>query len=409
MRVAYFLTHPIQYQSPMIRALVAGGLDIHVGYGCQASGEESFDPGFKQEVVWDTPLLEGYPFRDLQCERQLGETLLAAFLRARKAAIAWLIEIKAQVVWIHGWGDPFPKVPWFSLACMAAAKSMGLPVLLRGETNDLCLRGGSVRRWLHGLFLRAVLNQVRGVLAVGSANREFYLRRGMLAEELFLVPYSVDTSFFQERCAQAKANHEQLRRELGVHGAGPIVLYVGRMAQEKAVGLLMQGFQRVQAYVPEARLVLVGVGPQKEALEALAAELLPGTVYFAGFRNQSELPAFYAACDVFVLPSSFEPWGLVVNEVMCAGKPVIVSDAVGSGADLVKPGVNGDIFRSGDADDLCAKLLPFIQSRERREAAGAASLQVIEGWGFAQCLVGVRQALDFVNSEGSRNAAGAGC
>ena len=122
-------------------------------------------------------------------------------------------------------------------------------------------------------------------------------------------------------------------------------------------------------------------------------------MHFPGFRNQTELPALYDLCDVFVLPSVFEPWGLVVNEVMNAGKPVIVSDQVGAGADLVKPGVNGGIFKAGDADDLQRVLEPYLRDPLLREKAGRESLRIIDQWGFDQCLEGMRQALAFVASQ----------
>jgi glycosyltransferase involved in cell wall biosynthesis len=140
-------------------------------------------------------------------------------------------------------------------------------------------------------------------------------------------------------------------------------------------------------------LLMVGDGELRPALEKLASEVAPGAVKFLGFQNQTRLPALYDLCDAFVLPSVFEPWGLVVNEVMNAGKPVIVSDQVGSGADLVEPGVNGEVFRAGGEADLAAKLRPWLVDAEKRQQAGAASLRRINEWGFVECCAGLKQAL----------------
>jgi glycosyltransferase involved in cell wall biosynthesis len=135
---------------------------------------------------------------------------------------------------------------------------------------------------------------------------------------------------------------------------------------------------------------MVGDGELRPALEKLAAEAAPGRVKFLGFRNQSELPALYDLCDVFVLPSAFEPWGLVVNEVMNAGKTVVVSDQVGSGPDLVREGENGSIFPAGDVAALARKLDQWCGNQAAREEAGRKSLEIISKWGFDAVLDGLR-------------------
>ena len=103
-------------------------------------------------------------------------------------------------------------------------------------------------------------------------------------------------------------------------------------------------------------LVIVGDGEQRAQLEAQAQQLGLEDVRFAGFRNQSELPRFFQLADVFVLPSRHEPWGLIVNEVMAAGCPAIVSTDVGCHADLITDGVEGCVFPVGDIAALADAL-----------------------------------------------------
>jgi glycosyltransferase involved in cell wall biosynthesis len=137
---------------------------------------------------------------------------------------------------------------------------------------------------------------------------------------------------------------------------------------------------------------MVGDGELRPSLEKLAQETAPGRVKFLGFQNQTELPALYDLCDVFVLPSRFEPWGLVVNEVMNAGKPVIVSDQVGSGSDIVREGENGSIFPAGDVAGLTQILDRWCGDETAREQAGHQSLEIISKWGFDEVLVGLLKA-----------------
>ena len=143
-------------------------------------------------------------------------------------------------------------------------------------------------------------------------------------------------------------------------------------------------------------LVLVGDGPQRPELEARAAG--GGVVRFAGFRNQSEMPRFYDLCDVFVLPSEHEPWGLVVNEVMNAGRPVLVSDHVGAGADLVVDGENGFVFPTGDVAALARALESVLRDPQRKREMGRRSLDRVAGWSFEQDRKGLLRALHAVTA-----------
>jgi glycosyltransferase involved in cell wall biosynthesis len=138
---------------------------------------------------------------------------------------------------------------------------------------------------------------------------------------------------------------------------------------------------------------MVGAGELEQDLRELVAQLGLRNVSFPGFVNQSELPRIYAACDVFVLPSENEPWGLVVNEAMCAGLPVIVSKEVGCVPDLVREGENGSTFAAGDVDTLATALSPILQDSRLRRSMSDASLRRISRWGFDRCLEGIRAAI----------------
>jgi glycosyltransferase involved in cell wall biosynthesis len=117
------------------------------------------------------------------------------------------------------------------------------------------------------------------------------------------------------------------------------------------------------------------------------------SIKFLGFKNQTELPRYYDLCDVLVLPSVFEPWGLVINEVMNAGRAVVVSDQVGCGPDLVKRGKNGYVFKAGDIAGLRAALDNILRDQEKCRALGRKSLEIIEKWSIEEDIVGLKQAL----------------
>jgi glycosyltransferase involved in cell wall biosynthesis len=139
---------------------------------------------------------------------------------------------------------------------------------------------------------------------------------------------------------------------------------------------------------------MVGDGELRPKLEARVRELGWSSVRLPGFKNQTELPRYYDLCDVFVLPSEREPWGLVINEVMNAGKPVIVSDRVGAGPDLVRDGQNGFVVPVGDIDALADRLDVLTRSPETALKMGAKSRERIASWDFEADLRGLLAALE---------------
>jgi glycosyltransferase involved in cell wall biosynthesis len=211
------------------------------------------------------------------------------------------------------------------------------------------------------------------------------------------MPYAVDNDQFQQRAGEAKARRESLRKELGLEPNRAIILYAAKFIPVKAPEDLLAAFQRLLPTLQTERpyLMFVGDGPLRSELEK-QAKPLGDSVRFLGFRNQSEIPAFYDLCDVFVLPSHFEPWGLAVNEAMNAGKPVIVSDRVGAATDLVEEGGNGSIYPHGDAAMLAARLKLILESPELQLQMGRKSLERINVWNFEADYKGLLEALSAV-------------
>jgi glycosyltransferase involved in cell wall biosynthesis len=138
---------------------------------------------------------------------------------------------------------------------------------------------------------------------------------------------------------------------------------------------------------------MAGSGELDGHLRSLVQSLSLENVHFAGFINQAALPKLYAASDIFVLPSENEAWGLAVNEAMCAGLPIVVSNEVGCVSDLVHEGVNGHLHKAGNIEALAGALRPLLSSRPERERMSLASQEIISHWSYAECLHGLRQAL----------------
>jgi glycosyltransferase involved in cell wall biosynthesis len=385
-QVAVLNTHPIQYFAPLYAYLNASrDIAVTALYITDVSLRGALDRGFGQKVKWDIDLLQGY--RSVF----LGEAAKTRELGGLFSMIApeiWgeLRSGRYDVLIVNGHTIPANYV------AIAAAKSIKLPILMRAETH-LGLRRSAFRRYCRSLFLKRFYGLFDGFLAIGSANVKFYEEMGVAKKSIFLAPYSVDNDRFIAASQLSGGHRIQLRSELGVRDKKPIVLYAAKLQRRKCPGDLIRAAKLVQDAGLEFHVIMVGTGEMEGELRDLVGDLRVRNVVFPGFVNQSRMPMIYGASDVFVLPSEDEPWGLAVNEAMCAGLPIILSKEIGCAADLVYEGRNGFTFEAKDVDGLAQALNCVLFSEEQRYRMGEESRAVISAWGYAQVLIGLRAAL----------------
>ncbi|MEX2045327.1 MAG: glycosyltransferase family 4 protein, partial [Opitutus sp.] len=239
------------------------------------------------------------------------------------------------------------------LRTIAWARRRGVPIIFRGDSH---LLGRPRPGWLQRCFLRWVFRQFRAVTCVGAANRDYFRTFSVPERKLFFVPHCVDHSLYDPSRQEYARSATALRTELGIAPDTRVVLFAGKFVADKQPRELLEAF--VSLRPRNAALLFAGDGPEKDGLVASAAAQLDAQVRFLPFANQSEMPARYAAADVFALPSRghYETWGLAVNEAMHMGLPCIVSDRVGCQQDLVTEGETGWVFHATDAADLRDKL-----------------------------------------------------
>jgi glycosyltransferase involved in cell wall biosynthesis len=197
-----------------------------------------------------------------------------------------------------------------------------------------------------------------------------------------------------------------MRRSLGVVDDRPIVLYSAKFQRRKRPDDLVRAAAQLASSGLRFHLAMVGSGEMEGELRDLAPRLGLTNITFAGFVNQVALPRVYGASDVFVLPSENEPWGLAVNEAMCAGLPIVASSEIGCAQDLVRCGVNGATFPTGNVERLAGALGPLLEDKALRVRMGEESRRAISRWSYAECLAGLRSALASLGESSSRSRAG---
>jgi glycosyltransferase involved in cell wall biosynthesis len=392
-RLAYLVSHPIQYQAPLLRRIAQEpDIDLTVLFGSDFSIRDYKDEGFGVGVKWDVPLVDGYKHEFLPVIRNtvspgtfspINYGILSRLRGSSRAT-------RFDALWVHGYSSVN------TLQGMLAAKSLGIPVLVRAEPwlGDRSRRGVTLAA--KELFFKMLRGLVDGALPIGTLNAEYW--RHYLGEDfpLHLMPYAVDNRYFQSRSEEARDGRAALQSELKLDPSRPVILFASKLQSRKRCADLVEAYQHLvqEAATPRVPyLVIVGDGEERSALEKQVAESGLEGVRFCGFRNQSELPRFFDLATVFVLPSRHEPWGLIVNEVMNAGRAVVVSDEVGSQRDLITDGQEGCVFPAGDVAALTGALRRVLATPETAAAMGERGLARIRTWDFEADVRGLRQAL----------------
>ncbi|SDY32783.1 glycosyltransferase family 4 protein [Halopenitus persicus] len=380
-------SHPIQYQAPLFRELSSRDeIDLTV-YFCDRQGiEAKTDSGFETEIAWDVPLLEGYDHVFLDNISPLEDTN-SFFGLLNPGLVMKLREDQPDVLWIHGY------MAATNTLAFAMAPFCDLGVIFRGESTLLDPPPWYVRS-IKRQILRTLFETVDVFAAIGSRNREFYTSFDIADERIIDVPYTVDNDFWQSEAAKLPES-DDLRDRHDISSDQTVFLFVGKLIERKRPDLLLQAFCTATAN-DDAILMFVGDGELRDQLERETRHRgRDEDVIFAGFQNQSELPEYYELSDVFVLPSRQENWGLVINEAMNFGLPIIATGEVGATEDLVD-GENGFVIDTADVATLATAIKDCLERPGMVEEMGQVSKERIEDWGIEQTADGMIRCVQAV-------------
>lgn len=332
---------------------------------------------FNTEAKWgdEDGLLEGYKYKFLKNYSPWPSYLKAYFGLMNFGIWKQISKDRPDIVVIMGWNNP----TWW--LAMLACLRYKIPFCFMSDTN---IQGESNRsktgKWLKKTLLGVLqFPLAAGFLCSGSSNRRFYEYFGIPSHKLIPFAYSWGYKEFLQNTDSYLASKDQLRQELRIDVSDRIILYCGRFVKEKNLHNLINAYD--QTYTETSKLILVGDGELGYELRELAASKNNSSIQFHGFQNRKEISRYYAVADYLVLASSRETWGLVVNEAMCFGLPILTSNRVGSSEDLVQHGFNGFVFAIDDKDDLNDTLLKAMMlPEEDRKRMGNRSREMISDW-----------------------------
>ena len=389
MKLAIITSHPIQYYAPWFSYINQNtDLELKVFYLWNFGVKETVDQEFKQSIKWDIPLLKGYNYEFIPNISKNPGTKNILGLK-NPSLLARVTEYNPDAVMLIGYNYASLYRFIFQWNIKKA------PLIFRGDSHLLQSRQGW-KEVLKRKFISLVYSRFAYFLYVGKANYKYFTYHGVKPEQLIFAPHAIDNQRFLAAAEQAKIEAIKWKKELGIPENHQVILFAGKFNIKKCPLDLLQAYK--QANLPDVSLLLVGNGELETELKNQAAN--HPNIFFAPFQNQQMMPRTYAVADLFILPSygNSETWGLAVNEAMCLSCPIIVSNHVGCGQDLVQEYQNGLVFEAGNISDLtnCIKLA--FSNLDRLKQWGQKSHEIIQNYSYKQATEGLQKALNLISN-----------
>ena len=361
------------YRIPIFNALAQqNGIDLHVIFLAENDPIQRQWLIYKDEISFSYEVLRSWRRRVGSHSFLLNWGAEAALRRAAPDSI-----VCGGYNYVASWQS------------MSWARRNRVPFSLWSESTARDSRTGlALIEFLKTRFLRGC----DAFVVPGKSAVEYLRKYGVPDELIFTAPNAVDTQFFaqQAEMIQAKAATHRLVLRLPAR----FFLFAGRLVAEKGIFDLLDAYQSLAPSVrDEVGLVFVGDGAARSAIQQSAAAINGGSIQFTGFAQRESLPAYYALADALVFPTHTDPWGLVVNEAMACGLPVICSDVAGCVADLVESGWNGHVVSAGDVGQLTSAMDELARDRDLRSQMARRSRERIQHYSPEAWAAGMASAV----------------
>jgi glycosyltransferase involved in cell wall biosynthesis len=322
-KLAIISSHPIQYNAPLFALMTEkGGFDLRVFYTWgEDAVKHKYDPDFGKVIEWDIPLLKGYSYQFVKnVAKQPGSHHFRGI--DNPDLIQEIENWGADVVWIWGW--------CFKSHLLAMRYFCGkIPVWFRGDSVSLS-RPKGLKGLLRRVFLKWVYSYIDLAFYVGEHNKNYFIENGLDSDQLVLASHAVDNNRFVNSTI-SNEEIKQFRASLGFVETDFVILFAGKLEPRKNPFYLKEIWEHIPS--TNIKLLIVGNGPLENELKSLCKG--DNRICFLDFQNQTQMPKLYQSCNALILPSVSETWGLVMNEAMASGIPVLASENCGGAIDLI--------------------------------------------------------------------------
>jgi glycosyltransferase involved in cell wall biosynthesis len=384
-RVLIVCGHPVQYMSPLLRRMAEHPrMDVRTAY-CRLRGAQAgVDPEFGAEIQWDVPLLDGYPWVEIPNKGTDSEGFWGLYNPG-----LWKLVREGNFDAVICHTGYIRASFWITYL---ASKLSGSAFLFGTDATSLAPRDSSSwKRPIKRLFWPLLYRLANQVVAPSTGTCDLMRSLGIPDERVTRVPFVVDNDWWIAQSARVDRN--VVRASWGAGSDASVILFCAKLQPWKRPHDLLHAF--AQAKVPNSLLVFAGEGPLRESLQLEAVRLgCSDHVRFLGFMNQTQLPACYSAADLLVLPSEYEPFGLVVNEAMLCGCMAAASDQVGAARDLIAPVDPSFIYPCGEIGSLAALLRRAFPDPHKLATLRTAAGERMTTWSPREYIAATLEAVE---------------
>jgi glycosyltransferase involved in cell wall biosynthesis len=369
-RIALVVSHPIQHFCPQYVSFAQNTHVVFKVFFASTLGLQKYvDPNFKQEISWGNLRLDQFDHTFLN-----GDALLPSDKNIDAPSLDENLEtFKPNLVIIYGYFQKLQRRAhqW------ALAHHVKLAYI---SDSELRHKRNPLKRIAQLFLLRRFFRGIDFFLSVGDANEEFYKKHGVPSSKLLRMHFPIDVLSYQEKRSQAQSLGVKIRDQYGIGHSEMVLTVVGKLVAWKNQDHVFEAMRYLEQAGVRTHLFVIGSGPMQDAWKAKDSQLKSSKIHFTGFVSIEELPAYYAATDIYVHPASMEPHSIAVSEAIFMGCPVVLSDTCGSygESDDVQPGKNGFVYPFGDTRALAEKLKLLIEDGALRKKFSDHSYRMAE-------------------------------
>ena len=302
--------------------------------------------------------------------------------------ISKLIKGKCDVVIIGGSTD------FTTQAAFITSKLLKTPTILWSEGIE---SAQSLLGKVINPLTKYIVRNVDAIIVPGTMSRDFHIKMGATPEKIFIAPNIVNNEMFIQKSSKFKKEKERFKQELNIQNE-KIILFVGQLIKRKGVEYLIKAYKSLKGEYNDVCLVIIGDGVLKKELEEICIKEDIKDVHFTGWVPEEQKIIYYSIAELFVLPTLKDVWGLVINEAMDCGLPVISTKAAGCVRDMIIPGENGFIVDVANVDQLCLVMKKIILDEELAKKMGEKSLEIVEsGFSLDKMVDGFTSAIEYAD------------
>jgi len=366
-KIAIVISHPIQHFCPQYAGLARSDQwELKVFFASTAGYKSYFDKNFGKQISWNNLEMEySHLFLNDGREVAINDSIDAPELDRELDAFS------PDTVMVYGYSKKYHRraYNW--------ALRNNKPIMYMSD-SELRHKRNVLRNLVKKIYLPQYFNKVDLFFSVGNANEEYLQYYGADPLKFIRSSFPVNVEKFKAAYENRRSLGVSIREKHGIVADAIVLSVVGKLIDIKAHDKLIEAVKLLDGSDTKLSLLIIGSGPTENSLKKLAASVTGQQIIFTGFINVDELPAYYAATDIYVHPSHVEPHSLSISESMYMGCPQIISDKCGSwgATDDLRPGINGLVYRSESPQELAAAIARLAHNPGLREWFGSNSREI---------------------------------